>query len=46
MRDIFIEFHPIENRDARIALVTEKLNAEGLITVSERRRAFIATREP
>jgi FkbM family methyltransferase len=44
VRELFLEFHPIENRDARIAHVRKYVEEEGLIVRSDRRRAFVATR--
>lgn len=46
VRTLFIEFHPIENRDVLIANVAIFLAAEGFQIISTRKRAFIATREP
>ena len=44
VRTAFIEFHPIDRRDARIAAIRAFLEAEGFTVLSERRRAFVATR--
>lgn len=41
---IFIEFHPIEDREARILKIRSLLERAGLEIKSDRNRAFIATR--
>jgi len=41
---LFIEFHPIENRDEKIREICHYITNEGLSVTSARRRAFVATR--
>lgn len=45
VRTIFVEFHPIEQRDERIRRIVRFLTAEGFIIASMRKRANVATRE-
>jgi len=44
VRSLFIEFHPIANREQRIADVRRYLEESGLTVVSARKRAFTASR--
>lgn len=45
VRTVFIEFHPIADRDARIERVKKYLTTEKFTIISTRRRAFVATKE-
>lgn len=42
---LFVEFHPIANREAKIAAVESYIKSEGLTVVGTRRRAFTAVRD-
>jgi len=44
VRCLFIEFHPIKNRDQKIAAVRRYIVSEGFRVVSDRKRAFVAWR--
>ncbi len=45
VRTIFVEFHPIENRDVRIKKIADYFQSEGLTIESTRLRAFVASRD-
>jgi len=45
VRCIFVEFHPIENRDARIKKIQRFVEDEGLVIESPKLRAFVASRD-
>jgi FkbM family methyltransferase len=44
VRCLFVEFHPIDNREERIAAIRAYIEAEGLEVVKTRLRAFTALR--
>ncbi len=44
VKSLFIEFHPIEDRQMRLARIHEFIEEEGFQIISTRNRAFIATR--
>lgn len=45
VRHLFIEFHPIEEREAKIAQIRAFIKAEGFSILSARNRAFVAAKE-
>lgn len=44
VNSLFVEFHPIDDRDAKIATISRFIEDEELTIVNARRRAFIAVR--
>jgi FkbM family methyltransferase len=44
VESLFIEFHPIADRDAKIKMISSYISNEGMNIVSNRLRAFIAIR--
>ena len=45
VRCLFIEFHPIENREVRIERIVRYITSEGFTIINTRKRAFIALRK-
>jgi len=45
VRCLFIEFHPIEGREAKIAAIRAFLESEGFTVLSDRKRAFVVVRK-
>lgn len=45
VRCLFVEFHPTADRDQKIAAAGQFIEAEGLVVVNDRRRAFTAVRK-
>ena len=45
VRCLFVEFHPIDDREAKIAAIRAYFEAEGFTVLSDRKRAFVVVRK-